>query len=96
MNEHIEKIKNYCIFSEQDAKEVFELIIKNERVTDVDSFDFVRAYEDFGARWDDKELYEYYNEGWNKDEYITVEELLGDSSPIFTRLTSGLIISWKY
>lgn len=94
MNKHYESLVINNCFSEQDAKEVIDIIVQHEKVTDLENFDFSKAYDERGARWDDDELLEYVNEEYPKDEQVTIEDIF--QHDIFHRLSSGLIISWNY
>lgn len=77
-----------CCFKIGDAIEIIEEVIKRETtITDI-----VTMYESYGARWDDAELVEYVNDDTN--EKYSIDEIM--SWGCFFRLTSGMIISWKY
>jgi hypothetical protein len=63
---------------------------------DKNTFDFVSAYSMFGARWNDEELYSYINGGYGEGKHTTVEEIFKKLPDVFFRLSTGLIISYKY
>ena len=83
-NELIESLAFNC----GDAKELVDIILSKEK----EVYDIVNLYSIKGARWEEKELVDYVNEGWN--EKVTLDEVLNMSC--FYRLTSGLIVSWDY
>ena len=92
MNKIINYLMNTCIFDEQDAKEIIDIITIKENVKDVENFDFVKAYEYYGARWEKQELLDNYNEDSEKE--ISLDEVLKKN--FVHILSSGQIITWNY
>jgi hypothetical protein len=92
MRKYYENLINNNCFNEQDAKEVADIIIKEENVTEPENYDFSRAYDDKGARWNEEEVVNYVN--MESDEKLSLEDIM--KWPNFYRLTSGLIVSWNY
>ena len=78
--------------NKQEAKEVADFIVKTENVKDIEKYDFVEAYERYGARWDDEELIADINDDGSK---FTIEKVLSDDKN-FIRLSTGIILSWQY
>jgi hypothetical protein len=95
--EYIESlILNNC-FNRQDAKEVVEIIIKEEKIeVGKGEYDFSRMYDYHGARWSEEEVVEYINDDYRGEDEkkVTVDDIMKWEN--FYRLKSGLIISWKY
>ncbi len=73
------KINN---FSEQDAKELAEIILREEG----QFVDMSNEYDVKGMRWTEQELLDYG--------FPSVEAAM--NLDCFHRLKSGLIVSWKY
>ena len=93
------KVVNHLIidsnFNTKDAYEVADFIIKQEENQHEGnkSYDFCM----FGARWCDNEVVNYINGDCelSDDELVTdIETILSWDN--FTRLESGLIVSWRY
>lgn len=87
-------------FSREDAEDVLNLIKRQERLTEkltkrqLEEYDIIQAYEDYGVRWTDaNELLRYVNEG-NSDDGFGITELW-DSDYHFP-LRSGMWISWRW
>lgn len=92
MNKIVNYLMNNCIFKEQDAKEIIDIITIKENVKDINNFDYVKAYEYYGARWEEQELLNNYNE--DAENEISLEELL--KKDFVHVLSSGQIITWNY
>ena len=76
-------------YNTQDAYEVADFIIKQEEKQNAEDGNY--DYAQFGARWCDDELIEYVVDGGDAYDIDTI--LSWDN---FTRLESGLIVSWRY
>lgn len=79
-------------FNEQDAKEITDIIIKEEGVENTDSYNFSESYTLHGARWDREEIVQYMNAGL--EDKLDIEDIL--NFDYVYELTSGLIITWRY
>lgn len=84
--------------TEEDSEEIVKIIMKEENLTirQAEFYDFIRAWESFGARWGRQEIHHYMNMDYRMDdeEYATIYEVL--RFEYVYQLASGLIITWRF
>lgn len=95
MKKYYEDLLNgWVCFDKESAKEVADIIIKKENVTDVDNFDFEAYYGNYGCRQTEEEILKEYNNNRGCNKPITTKDI--SNLDYVSVLKDGTFIVWTY